>query len=225
MKTKKLISFITVLALMTSAVFAAGTAVETEIDAPYTKTVKSGTFKSYDDGQLLLNDGTRDFAVNTDENTLFIDSDAKKFDITSAKNDTEFTVVADLAQTRSIPPQSYGYVVIAKTSDNMPIYVEVDEITDDGMVSADGKYIIRIPETAEIKAFGTDKTLAKSDIKADSKILVYSDIMTMSIPAQVPVDKIVVLDSRENNELSCEEILDCLRRLIKALGFDGIFYK
>lgn len=245
-KTKKIIAIMAAFMLATTSVFAGDAANDTEIrtemtNESYTKTVMYGTFKSFEDGQVLLNDGKRDFAINTDENTLFVNSDAATFDITSAEKDTEFEIIADMAQTRSIPPQSYGYVVIAKTSEKSPIYVEAAEINDSEIVSADGEYIIRIPDAAEITAFGSGKTLTANEIKKDSKLFVYSDIMTMSIPAQVIADSIVVLDAdTESNEqtdvkpgtipgikpgMSHEEIAKYIFRLIKLLGFENIFSK
>ncbi len=200
--------------------------VETEQTvSTYGKTVKTGTFKSFEDEQMILNDGKRDFAINTDAKTVFVNSNAEKFDILTAKAGTEFEIIADTAQTRSIPPQSYGYVVIEKTAEKTPIYVEAAEINGSDITSADNEYIIRITDTTEIVSFATGKKLAASDVKKDSQMLVYSDIMTMSIPAQVPADKIVVLDTADEQQVSKENVIYYLQRLIEALGFGDMFRK
>lgn len=224
---KRIVSVILALVLLTPNVFAMETVKGTEVTEAYTKTVMSGVLKSFENGQLLLNDGKYDFAINTDENTLFIDSDAKKTDMSSVKADTEFVIIADMAQTRSIPPQSYGYIVIEKTSENIPIYVEAAEVNDMGVASADNNYIITALNAAEIVSFETGKPLSASDIKKDSKLLVYASIMTMSIPAQVPAEKIVVIDApaQENTAESAETIVYYLRRLLEALGFGGMMDK
>ena len=224
---KKIISVILALVLLTPNVFATDTTKAPEVPASYTKTIMTGTFKSFEEGQLLLNDGKLDFAINTDEKTLFIDSDAKKIDISAVKPNTDFMIVSDIVQTRSIPPQSYGYIVIKKTSENMPTYVEAAEVKDSEIASADNNYIITALDSAEIVSLETGKKLSASDIKKDSKLLVYASIMTMSIPAQVPAEKIVVIDgpAQENTAESTETIVYYLRRLLEALGFGGMMNK
>ena len=224
---KKIISVILALVLLTPNVFAMEISRAPEVPVSYNKTIMSGAFKSFEEGQLLLNDGKRDFAINTDEKTLFIDSDAKKIDMSAVKADTDFMIVSDIAQTRSIPPQSYGYVVIEKTSENMPTYVEAAEVKDSEITSADNKYIITALDSAEIVSLETGNKLSASDIKKDSKLLVYASIMTMSIPAQVSAEKIVVIDepAQENTAESSEMIVYYLRRLLEALGFGGMMNK
>ena len=152
---KKIISVILALVLLTPNVFATDTTKAPEVPASYTKTIMTGTFKSFEEGQLLLNDGKSDFAINTDEKTLFIDSDAKKIDISAVKPNTDFMIVSDIVQTRSIPPQSYGYIVIKKTSENMPTYVEAAEVKDSEIASADNNYIITALDSAEIVSLET----------------------------------------------------------------------
>lgn len=109
----------------------------------------------------------------------------------------------------------------------MPIYVEAAEVKDSKIASADNNYIITALDSAEIVSLETGKKLSTSDIKKDSKLLVYASIMTMSIPAQVPAEKIVVIDgpAQENTAESTETIVYYLRRLLEALGFGDMMNK
>ena len=80
-----------------------------------------------------------------------------------------------------------------------PIFAEVKSAFagDEGSFlfeSKDGVYnIAYAPEMTEVLPFATRNIVTAADIKEGSRILVFADIMTMSIPAMVPANKIVLL--------------------------------
>lgn len=197
---KKIVTGMIIAATMVSGV----SAFAQDTDAPmlisqkeytYDKVNMSGIFEEYTDNQLWMKDGENQFVINVDESTLFIDLNGNKIKAEDLEKGTTLMIVSDIAQTRSIPPQSYGYVVAETSEDISPVYAEINDITKDEqgntiLSSADGNYeIILGAETSEIDT-----------IKAGSKVLAYSNLITMSIPAKVPAEKIVILEENEKPE-------------------------
>lgn len=167
----------------------------------YDKVELYGTAKLEEDGLYIIDTAeiSEEF-LHTDENTLFVDGMGYKTSIDSIEDGASLKVIASNAMTMSIPPQSYAYVVMtANEEGGFPIYAEVEaiETDEDGnlvFASKDGKYNIVYGEgLTEVLPFATRNIVTASDIKEGSRILVFSNIMTMSLPAMVPADKIVIL--------------------------------
>ncbi len=159
----------------------------------YDKVTMNGIFEELSDGQLWLKDGEKEFVINTDESTIFVDKNGSLIKAEDIKKGTNLMVVSSAAQTRSIPPQSYGYVIAEVTEDAMPIYAEINEITKDEsgntvLSGADGQYDIIV--NANTPGIEDIDALKKGD-----QLLAYSKIVTMSIPAKVPAEKVVILKS------------------------------
>lgn len=155
-----------------------------------------GNYVSYEEGQMTIFDGVEETVINMDENTRVLSSaDALPVEIESIEADTEITVIASSAMTMSLPPQVYGYVILV--GENAPLYGVVGEAiaTETGFdfLTDDNNYIFRASEETEVLPFLTRNIVRAEDITPGSELLVYSDIMTMSIPAQVPANKIIVL--------------------------------
>jgi len=170
-----------------------------EFAPAYDKQVLEGTIVSVEEGQLLINVGT-EYAINLDENTLIINENASEVALADLKAGSIVRVIASTMTTRSIPPQSYGYVVMVSTSEAeapmFPFYAEVSSVTDtEGATtfeSADGAYAINLTADSQITALdGTALTTA--DVKEDTILLFYTQLLTFSIPAQGTADKVVVL--------------------------------
>lgn len=141
-----------------------------------------------------------DIVLNTDDNTVFVDGLGRKTVMDAFKDGANLKVVMNEAMTMSIPPQSYAHVVIeADENGGYPIYAEVDRIVKDDsgnlvFSSKDGNYDIVYGEgITAVEPFATRNIVTAADIKEGSRILVYADIMTMSIPALVPANRIVIL--------------------------------
>ena len=103
------------------------------------------------------------------------------------------------AMTMSIPPQAYAYAIIGNIKSEMgnPIYTIVDEVktSEDGIVivTDGGSKEITVPSTAEVSPYLTRNIVTLADIKSGSNILLWYDMMTMSIPAYATSEKVVVL--------------------------------
>ena len=180
----------------------------------YDKVTMNGIFEELSDGQLWLKDGEKEFVINTDESTIFVDKNGSLIKAEDIKKGTNLMVVSSAAQTRSIPPQSYGYVIAEVTEDAMPIYAEINEITKDEsgntvLSGADGQYDIIV--NANTPGIEDIDALKKGD-----QLLAYSKIVTMSIPAKVPAEKVVIL---KNN---AKEIYVDGKKVDNVIYEDGI---
>lgn len=175
-----------------------------EEDVPatfYDKVEIYGTAKIEEDGLYIIDEAEiGEVALNVDDNTIFVDGQGYKTAIEAIEDGAKIKVVASHAMTMSIPPQTYAYVImLANEEGGFPIYAEVNSIeTDENgntvFASKDGTYnIVYGAEHTEVLPFATRNIVTASDIKEGSRILVFAEIMTMSIPAMVPADKIVIL--------------------------------
>lgn len=103
----------------------------------------------------------------------------------------EVTVYYSAMATRSLPPQSRAYaLVIGKTSENLPIYfpvAKVDKATDGlsvRVLNSNGDLIATIDKKA---------CLEYAKIKKGDELLLWSQIMTMSLPGLTNAEKAVIL--------------------------------
>ena len=193
---KKIMSGVIVAAMMLSpaASFAQ------EIDAPilisqqeftYDKVNMIGVFEELSEGQLWMKDGDSEFVINTDSETVFVNAEGKTIKAEDLKKGATLMIVSAIAQTRSIPPQSYGYVVAEAGENVLPIYAEIAEISKDKhgntfLSGKDGQYEIIVNENTP----GIENI---AELKVGDKLLAYSTIKTMSIPAKVPAESVVIL--------------------------------
>ena len=93
--------------------------------------------------------------------------------------------------TRSIPAQSAAYaVVLGDNSEKMGKFFKVEEVT----MSEDKTYVSVI-NTNESLIATVDKKANKNfaEIKAGDNLMVWYDMMTMSLPARTNANKVVVL--------------------------------
>lgn len=175
------------------------TVVTEPLAVEYDKVELYGTAKIEEDGLYIATE-TGDVMLNTDANTIFVDGNGYKTSVEAIENGTTLKVIASDAMTMSLPPQSYAHVVIlADDNGGFPIYAEVKKVLSDSndnfvFSSKDGIYdIVFSKENTSVEPFATKNIVAATDIKEGSRILVYSNIMTMSIPALVPANRIVIL--------------------------------
>lgn len=94
--------------------------------------------------------------------------------------------------TRSYPPQANGEVVVLVTKpEKIGKYVVADTVE----MSSDRKYVSVTNSTQDLIVRIPGKACsAFREIKSGTKLLVWSDIMTMSIPAQTVATKVKILD-------------------------------
>ena len=152
------------------------------------------------EGFLYIATETGDVMLNTDANTIFVDGNGYKTSVEAIEGGTMLKVIASQAMTMSLPPQSYAHVImLADDNGGFPIYAEVERIlTDDNgnlvFSSKDGNYdVVYGDGVTAVEPFATRNIVTAADIKEGSRILVMADMMTMSIPALVPANRIILL--------------------------------
>lgn len=136
---------------------------------------------------------------NTSELTQVIDANTVlPFDLKERETDLVMVTYSN-AMTMSIPPQAYAFAIIGNIKSEMgnPVYTIVEEVkeAEDGIVivTENGLKEINVPANAEVSPYLTRNIVTLADIKAGSNVLLWYDMMTMSIPAYATSEKVVVL--------------------------------
>lgn len=194
----------------------------------YEKAHLIGTLEKREDGIFVKDAGEYpEVQLNTDENTLFVGDLGNPVSIEEIADGTQVSIIASNAMTRSLPAQTYAYIVMAADENGgFPIYAEVSDVTnEDGTYSAfskDGEYKIVFNDDTQVVPFATKNIVKSVDIQAGSRILVSSELMTMSIPAVVPAEKIVLLpevfETEENQDENLDKIPDAI--ILNGKSFD-----
>ena len=130
-------------------------------------------------------------AVVTDNTYLLNGKNGKDKKLSSFKVGKEVTVYYSPKMTRSIPPQAEAYaVVLGDNSEKMGKFFKVEEVT----MSEDKTYVSVI-NTNESLIATVDKKANKNfaEIKAGDNLMVWYDMMTMSLPARTNANKVVIL--------------------------------
>ena len=130
-------------------------------------------------------------AVVTENTYLLNGKNGKDKKLSSFKVGKEVTVYYSPKMTRSIPPQTEAYaVVLGDNSEKIGKFFKVEEVT----LSEDGAYVTVI-NTNESLVATIDKKANKNfaEIKAGDELLLWYDMMTMSLPARTNAKKVVVL--------------------------------
>ena len=130
-------------------------------------------------------------AVITDETYLLNGKNGKTKKLSSFKVGKEVTVYHSPKMTRSIPAQSAAYaVVLGDNSEKMGKFFKVEDVT----MSEDKTYVSVI-NTNESLIATVDKKANKNfaEIKAGDNLMVWYDMMTMSLPARTNANKVVIL--------------------------------
>ncbi len=135
---------------------------------------------------------------NTSEITQIIDANTVlPLDLASRETD-KVMVTYSPAMTMSIPPQSYAFAIIGniKAEAGNPIFTIVENVisAEDGIVivTENGTKEITVPSTAKVSPYMTRNIVTLEDIKAGSNVLLWYDMMTMSIPAYATSERAVI---------------------------------
>ena len=154
----------------------------------------SGKIVEVNDKQIVVK-GTGDhklIAVNISEQTYILDGDkgkAKK--MKNLKVGRDVTVYYSPVMTRSLPPQTAAIaVLLGEADEDQGRYMVVDQVE----MSENQDYITLTDQDYSLIAT-VDKQANKqfAEIKSGDRILVWYDMMTMSLPARTNAVKVVVL--------------------------------
>lgn len=201
---KKLsLALVCVAALGVGTAVAAGAAVDAPLDAvqadpqvmraPGTY-ITSGKIVAIEDGLYIIKgEGSRpQVAAVVDRDTYMVDGKSGRLRLPMAlKVGQRVTAYYSANMTRSLPPQSHAMaIVIGAPAEGSAAYFEVAQAA----LNADGSYVTLLNANNDLIA--TVDAAACSDfakIKRGDKLLVWYDVMTMSLPAQTNASKVVLL--------------------------------
>ena len=147
--------------------------------------IEDGRYVVKGEGNLRL------VAAAVDRNTYVIDEKAKLRLPSALKIGQTVTVYYSAMTTRSLPAQSHAMaVVIGEREESTPTYVEVAEAS----LAADGQKMTILNSNNDLIAtIGKDACADFAKIKKGDKLLLWSRVVTMSLPAQTNAEKVVVL--------------------------------
>ncbi len=150
---------------------------------------------------IIKEDGLNsDRRFNISEKTVVIDNEsAVAQSITSIKKGDKISVYASPISTFSLPPQSAAYVILANIQKKAPAkLIKVQEIanSENGslkITDTDNQYVVGVTKDTVLLPYRTRQIVTMDSIEKGDYILVWSEIMTMSIPAQMTADSVVLL--------------------------------
>lgn len=130
-------------------------------------------------------------ALLNGETYLLNGKNGKAKKLSSFKVGKEVTVYHSPKMTRSIPAQTQAYAIILGDNDvKQGKFFVVDQVTP----SENGEYVSVMDSSHSLIATVDKKAYRHySQIKAGDKLLVWYDMMTMSLPARTNAQKVVVL--------------------------------
>lgn len=176
----------------------------------YNKLTVLGKVVSVENAQIVAENGD-EFVINTDENTVFLKEDGTAITFEEIKKNSIIKAMVSSVMTMSLPPQTYGYVVMVAEPGTetpaFPIYIEVENVgtNNDGnptFESADGQYVITPTADTHYLPLKSKKLVTLSDVKYGSELLVFTDVATTSIPAYATTEKVIILEDKVATDLS-----------------------
>lgn len=177
-----------------------------------------GTITEVADDYVMVNtmDG-EEIQFNTSEFTQVIDANTV-LPLNLKERETDLVMVTYAnAMTMSLPPQAYAFAIIGNIKSEMgnPMFTIVEEVktTDNGIVivTDGGMKEITVPSNAQVSPYLTRNIVTLADIKEGSNVLLWYDMMTMSIPAFATSEKVVVMAGNVMdvfNEEETEEVAE-----------------
>lgn len=154
-------------------------------------------------GILADADGNEE-RFNIFDDTIMVDNEnAIPVNPKSLKAGDMIFVYGSPAKTFSLPPQSRAIAILTNIDKKAPArYLTVSDINkvengDLKILDTDNEYIITITDETQLIPYKTKQRVLKDDIVIGSRVLVWSEIMTLSLPAQMTADVLMLLPGED----------------------------
>lgn len=155
--------------------------------------VTRGEIVAVEDGMYIIKgEGSRNMvAAIVDHDTYVVEGDSGKLRLPYAlKEGQKVTAYYSATMTRSMPPQSHALAIVIEDSEEPASFFEVAQAS----LAKDGSYVTVLNTNNDVIATIDANACAEfAKIKKGDKLLVWSSMMTMSLPAQTHAEKVVVL--------------------------------
>ena len=151
-----------------------------------------GKLVAVEDGRYVVEGegNLRVVAARVDRDTYIIDENAKLRLPYALKVGQTVTVFYSAQTTRSLPAQSHALAIIIGEREAAPSFIEVAE----AKLSADGKSMTVLNNNNDLIAtIGSDACKDFAKIKKGDKLLLWSRMVTMSLPGLTNAEKVIIL--------------------------------
>lgn len=151
-----------------------------------------GKLIALEDGRYVVEGegNLRVVAAEVDRATYIIDENAKLRLPHALKVGQTVTVFYSAQTTRSLPAQSHALAIVIGEREAAPSFIEVAE----AKLSADGKSMTVLNNNNDLIAtIGSDACKDFAKIKKGDKLLLWSHMVTMSLPGLTNAEKVIIL--------------------------------
>ena len=151
-----------------------------------------GTLVAVEDGRYVVEGegNLRVVAAEVDRDTYIIDENAKLRLPYALKVGQTVTVFYSAQTTRSLPAQSHALAIVIGEREAAPSFIEVAE----AKLSADGKSMTVLNNNNDLIAtISSDACKDFAKIKKGDKLLLWSHMVTMSLPGLTNAEKVIIL--------------------------------
>ena len=151
-----------------------------------------GKLVAVEDGRYVVEGegNLRVVAAEVDRATYIIDENAKLRLPYALKVGQTVTVFYSAQTTRSLPAQSHALAIVIGEREAAPSFIEVAE----AKLSADGKSMTVLNNNNDLIAtIGSDACKDFAKIKKGDKLLLWSRMVTMSLPGLTNAEKVIIL--------------------------------
>lgn len=181
--------------------------------ATYTMTEGTISELSEEESYIVLGETLEDAKrFNIGEETVIVKADGTPALLADCVKGASVRVYHNMAATFSLPPQSFAKVVMIADSEEavLPMYAVVGSIveTDDdySIATEDGNFIFNFAKDVAVLPYRTRNIVTMSDVKEGSEILVWAEVMTMSIPALANPTQIMLLPQAVEAEATVADV-------------------
>lgn len=151
-----------------------------------------GKLVAVEDGRYVVEGegNLRVVAAEVDRDTYIVDENAKLRLPHALKVGPTVTVFYSAQTTRSLPAQSHALAIVIGERETAPSFIEVAE----AKLSADGKSMTVLNNNNDLIAMiGSDACKDFAKIKKGDKLLLWSRMVTMSLPGLTNAEKVIIL--------------------------------
>lgn len=151
-----------------------------------------GKLVAVEDGRYVVEGegNLRVVAAEVDRDTYIIDENAKLRLPYALKVGQTVTVFYSAQTTRSLPAQSHALAIVIGEREAAPSFIEVAE----AKLSADGKSMTVLNNNNDLIAtISSDACKDFAIIKKGDKLLLWSHMVTMSLPGLTNAEKVIIL--------------------------------
>lgn len=179
-----------------------------------------------------LNSGRRNLVLLISDATLVVNQDGIKVDLKDLKIGDKISVVHSKMMTRSIPAQTNTYSIVVNNDETKasPLYTTVSEVAKDEygnieIFTADKMYKFVVKPNTNVIPYKTRNIVKVEDIAEGDTILVWFDLVTMSIPAMSNPTKIMLIAKGNDEETTDISLAENIEETNIDLGEEQISQK